>query len=164
MSPVAAVEGPKAHKTLLARLRRLNKAQSRKRRGSRNAAKAKRRLARLHARIANIRRDAAHKLTTRLTTTWQVIGIEDLNVREAQRRNQAKALLWPWSRMTAFRRAQEVIAAADIPEGPHACPPQGPAARLWRAGRQPGHSPQHGAEMAGTRPAHHHGYLCERRG
>jgi integrase len=120
MSPVAAVEGPKAHKTLLARLRRLNKAQSRKRRGSRNAAKAKRRLARLHARIANIRRDAAHKLTTRLTTTWQVIGIEDLNVR--QRRNQAKALLWPWSRMTAFRRVQEVIAAADIPEGPHACP------------------------------------------
>src|SRR3954447_11031287 len=25
-------------------------------------------------------------------------------IREAQRRGQAKALLWPWSRMTAFRR------------------------------------------------------------
>ena len=33
-------------------------------------------------------------------------------IREAQRRGQAKALLWPWSRMTAFRRVQEVIAAA----------------------------------------------------
>jgi integrase/recombinase XerD len=43
-------------------------------------------------------------------------------IREAQRRGQAKAVLWPWSRMTAFRRVQEVIAAADIPGGPHACP------------------------------------------
>ena len=43
-------------------------------------------------------------------------------IREAQRRGQAKALLWPWSRMTAFRRVQEVIAAAGIPDGPHACP------------------------------------------
>src|SRR4051812_653250 len=39
-------------------------------------------------------------------------------VREAQRRGQAKALLWPWSRMTAFRRGQEGIAAAGLPEGP----------------------------------------------
>ena len=43
-------------------------------------------------------------------------------LREAQRRGQTKALLWPWSRMTAFRRVQEVIAAAGIPDGPHACP------------------------------------------
>ena len=43
-------------------------------------------------------------------------------IREAQRRGSAKALLWPWSRMTAFRRVQEVIAAAAIPDGPHACP------------------------------------------
>src|ERR687894_349336 len=43
-------------------------------------------------------------------------------IRQAQRRGSAKALLWPWSRMTAFRRVQEVIAAAGIPAGPHACP------------------------------------------
>jgi len=43
-------------------------------------------------------------------------------IRETQRRGHAKALLWPWSRMTAFRRVQEVIAAAGIPDGPHACP------------------------------------------
>jgi integrase len=29
-------------------------------------------------------------------------------IREAQRRGATKALLWPWSRMTAFRRVQEV--------------------------------------------------------
>src|SRR3954453_11766341 len=43
-------------------------------------------------------------------------------LREAQRRGQAKALLWPWSRMTAYRRVQGVIAVAGIPDGPHACP------------------------------------------
>src|SRR3954468_25039231 len=43
-------------------------------------------------------------------------------VREAQRRGQAKALLWSWSRMTAYRQVQEIIAAAGIPGGPHACP------------------------------------------
>lgn len=43
-------------------------------------------------------------------------------LREAQRRGAARTLLWPWSRMTAYRRVQEVIAAAGIPDGPHACP------------------------------------------
>ncbi len=38
-------------------------------------------------------------------------------IREAQRRGRVTALLWPWSRMTAFRRVQEVIAAAAIPDG-----------------------------------------------
>jgi putative transposase len=31
--------------------------------------------------VANIPRDATHKLTTRLTRTYKLIGIEDLNVR-----------------------------------------------------------------------------------
>ena len=64
------IEGPKSHKTALRRLRRANKARARKKRGSVNFRKAKRRLARLHARLANIRRDATHKLTTRLAKTY----------------------------------------------------------------------------------------------
>ena len=65
----------------LRRLRRANKAQARKRRGSANFRKAKARLAKLHARVASLRRDATHKLTARLTKTYRMIGIEDLNVR-----------------------------------------------------------------------------------
>jgi putative transposase len=38
------------------------------------------RLSRLQARIANIRTDAAHKLTTDLTRRFETIAIEDLNV------------------------------------------------------------------------------------
>src|SRR3954470_18965019 len=41
---------------------------------------------------------------------------------EAQRRGQTKALLWPWSRMTTFRRVQGVMAVAGILDGPHTCP------------------------------------------
>ncbi|TSE28102.1 transposase [Tepidimonas taiwanensis] len=75
------IEGPKPLQSLLRRLRQLGKRLSRKRKGSRNWVKAKAKLARLHARIANIRRDALHKLTAELTRRFHTIGIEDLSVR-----------------------------------------------------------------------------------
>ena len=46
-------------------------------------------------------------------------------IREGQRRGRGTMLLWPWSRMTGFRRVQEVIAAAGIPDGPHVSPRAG---------------------------------------
>ncbi|NJP05864.1 MAG: IS200/IS605 family element transposase accessory protein TnpB, partial [Chloroflexaceae bacterium] len=42
--------------------------------------KAKRKLARLHLRIANLRADATHKLTTRLAAKASTIALETLNV------------------------------------------------------------------------------------
>jgi putative transposase len=54
---------------------------SRKVKGSRNRARAKLKLARLHARIANIRRDSLHRLSTSITRRFHTIGIEDLNVK-----------------------------------------------------------------------------------
>jgi putative transposase len=81
LSTGESIVGPKAHKTALKRLRRANKALARKRQGSANWRKQKARLARVHARVANMRKDALHKLTTRLAKTFRVIGIEHLNVR-----------------------------------------------------------------------------------
>jgi putative transposase len=75
------IEGPKAHKAALKRLRRANKTLARRRKGSANWRKAKLRLQKIHARIANIRKDATHKLTTRLARTYGTVCIEDLNVR-----------------------------------------------------------------------------------
>ncbi|MFF3249343.1 RNA-guided endonuclease InsQ/TnpB family protein [Streptomyces sp. NPDC002870] len=46
-----------------------------------NRAKARRRVARVHARIADRRRDTLHKITTRLVRENQTIVIEDLTVR-----------------------------------------------------------------------------------
>ena len=73
--------GPKALRALLVRLRRLSRDLSRKVKGSRNRAKARMKLARLHARIANLRGDSLHQLTTSITRRFHTIGIEDLNVK-----------------------------------------------------------------------------------
>ena len=81
LSTGEAFVGPKALKPALVRVKRLARSLSRKVKGSRNYAKAKIRLARLYARIANIRRDGLHKLTTSITRRFQVIGIEDLHVK-----------------------------------------------------------------------------------
>ncbi|MEN9501742.1 MAG: hypothetical protein RI964_1027, partial [Pseudomonadota bacterium] len=74
------VAGAKPHKALLSRLKRLSRSLSRKVKGSANRHKAKQKLAKLHSRIANIRQDALHKLTTDLAHRFYTIGIEDLNV------------------------------------------------------------------------------------
>ncbi|MBB2745229.1 UNVERIFIED_ORG: putative transposase [Microbispora rosea subsp. rosea] len=68
--------------------RRLAKAQrtlARKAKGSANRAKARRRVARVYARIADRRRDFLHKLSTRLVRENQTVVIEDLTVRNLVR-------------------------------------------------------------------------------
>ena len=75
------ITGPKAHRRLLGRLKRLSRGLSRKVKGSANRGKAKARLARVHARIANIRQDSLHQLSHSLTSRFHTIGIEDLNVK-----------------------------------------------------------------------------------
>ncbi|MEU8779041.1 RNA-guided endonuclease TnpB family protein [Streptomyces sp. NPDC048606] len=70
---------------LLARARR---ALSRKSVGGRNHAKARTRVARIHARIADRRRDHLHKLTTRLVRENQTLVIEDLAIRNMLRNHR----------------------------------------------------------------------------
>jgi putative transposase len=81
LSTGEVIAGPKPHKALLGRLRRLSKGLSRKVKGSANRKKARAKLARLHSRIATIRSAALHRLTTDLTRRFHTIGIENLNVR-----------------------------------------------------------------------------------
>jgi putative transposase len=74
-------DGPRALRKNLKKLQRLSRSHSRKVKGSANRRKAQMKLARMHARISNIRKDALHKMTTELTKSSSVIGIESLNVR-----------------------------------------------------------------------------------
>jgi putative transposase len=74
------ITGSKPHKAKLRRLKRLSKSLSRKQKGSSNRKKAQAKLAKLHYQISNIRHDAIHQLTTRLTDEFSTIVIEDLNV------------------------------------------------------------------------------------
>ncbi|WP_425441541.1 RNA-guided endonuclease InsQ/TnpB family protein [Thiothrix caldifontis] len=80
LSTGGKVVGAKPHKALLSRLKRLSRSLSRKVKGSANRHKAKQKLAKLHARIANIRQNSLHQLTTDLIRRFHTIGIEDLNV------------------------------------------------------------------------------------
>jgi putative transposase len=73
-------ENPKALKKNLKRLKRKQKQLSIKKKGSKNYGKAKQKLAKLHYRISNIRKDCLHKITSKIIDENQVIVLEDLKV------------------------------------------------------------------------------------
>ena len=59
----------------------MSKSLSRKQKGSNNREKAKTKLSRLHYKISCIRKDFTHKLTTQLVKSYDMICIENLNVK-----------------------------------------------------------------------------------
>jgi putative transposase len=71
---------PRHEKRARARLVRAQRALASKQKGSANRAKARLAAARIHARVADRRRDVLHKLSTRLVRENQTIVIEDLAV------------------------------------------------------------------------------------
>ncbi|MET8011942.1 RNA-guided endonuclease TnpB family protein [Streptomyces sp. NPDC005266] len=75
------IANPRHERGDRARLARAQRELSRKAKGSANREKARRRVARVHARIADRRRDFLHKLSTRLVRENQTVVIEDLTVR-----------------------------------------------------------------------------------
>src|SRR5712691_7057332 len=68
-------------KTALKKLRQANKRLHRRKLGSKNREKARRQVARLHYRIACMREDVLHKMTTRLADCYGIIGVETLNLK-----------------------------------------------------------------------------------
>ncbi|MFD7260548.1 RNA-guided endonuclease InsQ/TnpB family protein [Streptomyces sp. NPDC059874] len=75
------IPNPKHEREDRDRLARAQRALARKEKGSNNRSKARVRVARIHARITDRRRDHLHKLTTRLVRENQTLVIEDLTVR-----------------------------------------------------------------------------------
>ncbi|MET9318606.1 RNA-guided endonuclease TnpB family protein [Streptomyces sp. NPDC003038] len=75
------IANPRHERRERERLARAQRSLSRKEKGGKNRAKARIRVARIHARIADRRRDGLHKLTTRLVRENQTLVIEDLAVR-----------------------------------------------------------------------------------
>ncbi len=75
------VANPRHERRDRVRLARAQRVLARKQRGSANREKARRTVARVHARITDRRRDHLHKLSTRLVRENQAVVIEDLPVR-----------------------------------------------------------------------------------
>ena len=75
------ITNPKHFKQLRQKLKRVQKALSRKQKGSNNRYKARIEVARVHAQITDARCDFLHKLTTQLVRENQTIVVEDLAIK-----------------------------------------------------------------------------------
>lgn len=73
-------ENPRALKSSLRKIKRLQRVVSRRQKGSANRQKAVRQLAHAHLRIANVRENALHQVTSLLTKTKSAVVLETLNV------------------------------------------------------------------------------------
>lgn len=80
LSDGTVIPNPRALNAKLRALRKAQQSLSRKTRGSARGEKAKVRVARLHARVADVRADDIHKATDMIARNYSVVCIEDLNV------------------------------------------------------------------------------------
>jgi putative transposase len=102
-------ENPQALKKLSPSLVQLQRRVSRKQKGSRNREKARKRVAKLHYRIANIRKDAINKATSAIVkakTKPSTIVLENLNV-VGMLKNHKLARAVSDASMSEFRRQIE---------------------------------------------------------
>ncbi|MFJ9176495.1 RNA-guided endonuclease InsQ/TnpB family protein [Streptomyces sp. NPDC102360] len=87
------VANPRHERADRVRLAKAQRTLAKKGKGSSNRAKARLKVAKIHARIADRRRDNLHKLTTRLVRENQTLVIEDLTVRNmVKNRTLARAI------------------------------------------------------------------------
>ncbi len=75
------VSNPKFYRKDELRLAKAQRRLAKKKKGSKNRAKARLQVTRIHVRIADRRKDFTHKLTTRLVHENQVIAVESLQVK-----------------------------------------------------------------------------------
>ena len=80
LSDGSVIPNPRALNRGMRALRKAQQALSRKVKGSVRREKAKGRVARLYARVADVRADAIHKATSMIADTYGTVCIEDLNV------------------------------------------------------------------------------------
>jgi putative transposase len=73
-------DAPKPLKKSIKKLKRMQRSLSRRLKGSNNRQKIKDKIAKIHAKITNVRQDSLHKITSYLTDSFGGIVIEDLNV------------------------------------------------------------------------------------
>jgi putative transposase len=86
------IDNPKHYQARLRYLRQQQRCLSRRQKGSRRRERQKLRVARAHANVKQSRQYALHDLTTRLTQDYDLIFIEDLNVKALSRGRNARSI------------------------------------------------------------------------
>jgi putative transposase len=74
------IKSPKPLKRRLKKLRKAQRKQSQTIKGSKRRERARKRVAKIHAKISDVRKDFLHKLSTRIICENQTVILEDLNV------------------------------------------------------------------------------------
>ncbi len=99
------VEHPKYLRRGEERLKRLQRAFSKKQKGSKNSEKDRLRLARQHAYISNARNDFLHKLSKAIIDENQVVVVEDINVKGLLKSILAKSISDSgWSKFVFYHK------------------------------------------------------------
>jgi putative transposase len=88
------IQGPRALKMSLRKLRRAQKAMARSQRNSGRRKVKALAVARIHRRVANVRGNWLHGVSDRLTREHAVIGHEDLNIRGLASRTSRQGRAW----------------------------------------------------------------------
>ena len=83
----------KLYRRSQAKLAREQRSLSRKQKGSNNRQKQRRKVAKVHAKIRNQRQDFLHKLSTSLVAEYDLIAVEDLNIKGLAKSKLAKSIL-----------------------------------------------------------------------
>jgi putative transposase len=131
------IDSPRFFRRAEKHLKKVQRSLSRKEKGSKNRGKAKIRVARAHARVADARREFHHQLSTRLIRENQAIAVEDLAVKGLARTHLAKSVHDAgWSAFTAmleykaarygrtlvrigrFEPTSQVCSACGVKDGP----------------------------------------------
>ena len=101
------IKNPRILKHLEDKYRRLAKSLSRKVKGSSNYQKVRLKLARFHEKISNIRKDFLHKLSTKIIKTYDVICVENLNIKGMMKFRLSKSFqdvsLYEFIRMLEYK-------------------------------------------------------------
>ncbi|MFD8078162.1 RNA-guided endonuclease InsQ/TnpB family protein [Streptomyces sp. NPDC059718] len=92
LSDGTKIDSPRFLRRAEKRLKKAQRDLSRKEKGSRNRDKARLKVARAHARVADARREFHHQLSTRLIRENQAVAVEDLAVKGLARTRLAKSV------------------------------------------------------------------------
>ena len=129
---------PKASYEVQKKLRRWQRAQARRQKGSRGWWEAQRKIDKCHRRVRGLRHNAQHQMTSAVTRKFSDLVIEDLNVAGLMRGNTPQS---PGRRRDGRRQAADGLQGpvAPHPGGPgaHVVPQQQDLQRLRHRQRQP---------------------------
>ncbi len=88
----AAIENPRFFERSRARIKKLQQSVARKRRGSKNWGKAKKKLEKAYAHITNQRNDFLHKLSRGYVDSYATICVEDLDIEYLKESGKSRGL------------------------------------------------------------------------